>query len=199
MENDQIYDEFYQISANLIEEYGNRDDIISSLLNVILVLTGARTACVIDSIRHNDPLLKVLLEILLEYYDLSITRLTRVEYLLYLTINKDFVEREYKRNPANVLGYCYNKNDFANVYIDRIAVEFIAKSKISGYEINLFTTVIPSYAYVEKDIQQCIVDRVNMFDSVLNNLDYSVLILTRRAFSPIGEKGKSNYNKIFEM
>lgn len=178
MDDTQIYDDFYEIFANLIEKYGEnyRGNINSSLLNVILVLTGTRTACVIDEIRYNPSLLDELLEILLDYYKISITRLTSVEYLLYLTVNKDYVEKEYKHNRANVLGYCYNKNDFANIYIDRVAVEFMAKSKISGREDGLFITVIPLYAYEKDTIKKCISDKVNLFDSVLSNLDYTVSV-----------------------
>lgn len=173
----QIYDDFYEIYADLIEVHGKiyRDQINTSLLNTILVLTGARTACVIDRIRNKPSLLEELLERLLDYYDLSITRLTSVEYLLYLTINKDFVEKEYKRNPANVLGYCYNRNDFANTNIDRIAVKYFAKSKISNYKVGLFITVIPEYAYHEKSVQECILDKIYLFNSILSNLDYTVL------------------------
>lgn len=178
MDDTQIYDDFYEISTDLIEIHGEHysDNIYSSLLNVILVLTGARTACVIDSIRNNPSLLDELLERLLDYYEISVTRLTSVEYLLYLTVNKDYVEKEYKHNPTDVLGYCYNKNDFANINIDRVTVEFIAKSKLSDYEVGLFITVIPSYAYNKKSIQKCIFDNVNLFNYVLSNLDYTVSV-----------------------
>ena len=175
-----IYDDFYEIATDLIEEYGDiyRNDIISSLLNVILVLSGARMACIIDDIRVNEALLKRLLEILLDYYPLSVNRLTSVEYLLFLTINKDQVEKEYNMIRANVLGYCYNKPDFANIFIDRIAVEFWATSRISGFKVDLFITVIPAYAY-DDSVKQCISDRIELFNLVLNNLDYTVTVETR--------------------
>lgn len=176
-----IYDDFYEISTELIEKYGYiyRHDIITSLLNVVLVLTGARKACIIDNIRDNALLLNELLEILLNYYNLSIMQLTAVEFLVFLTINKNYVEQEYKINRANVLEYCYNKNDFANINIDRIAVEYIAKSIHNNATYTLFTTVIPTYAYKELVIQQCIQDKIHLFNAILNNLDYIVLIVTR--------------------
>lgn len=177
----EIYDDFYMISESLAKKYGNHycNDIDSSLLNVILVLTGARMACIIDSIRFNTSLLNELLEILLDYYNLSMIRLTAVEFLVFLTVNKDFVNKEYRLNMANLLGYCYTQSDFANRNIDRIAVEYFAKSKISGYKISLFTTVIPAYTYQEPSIQRCILDQVYLFDSILSNLDYTVSISTR--------------------
>lgn len=135
----------------MIEKYGdyNANDINENLLNVTLVLAEAKPACIIDSIRNNDELLDELLNILLGDYDLSITRLTSVEYLVYLTINKDYIEKEPKINKANALGYCYNKNDFADINIGRVFVEFIAKSTISAYEIELFITAMPLHSYEE--------------------------------------------------
>ena len=128
----QIYDDFYDISMSLTGKYGDSysDNIDSSLLNVILVLTGARTACIIDSIRFNALLLNELLEILLNYYDLSIIRLTAVEFLLFLTVNKDFVSKEYKLNMANVLGYCYTGSDFANINMTELLLNILQNLKL---------------------------------------------------------------------
>lgn len=170
----QIYDDFYTNSQYLTEKYGdsNGNDINESLLNVTLVLAGARPACIIDSIRNNNELLNELLNILLEDYDLSITRLTSVEYLVYLTINKDYIEKEFKINKANALGYCYNKDDFNDINI----VEFIAKSTIGSYEVKLFITAMPLHAYEEDSVQECISNQINSFDSVLSNLDFTVYI-----------------------
>jgi hypothetical protein len=140
------------------------------------VLAKARPACIIDSISNNKELLNELLDILLEDYDLSKTRLTSVEYLVYLTVNKNYIENEFKINKANVLGYCYNKNDFYDINIDRIFVEFIAKSTTGSYEVELFITAIPLHAYEEDLVQKCISNQINSFDSVLSNLDFTVYI-----------------------
>jgi len=178
MNDPQIYDDFYINSQYLTEKYGdfNTNNINESLLNATLVLAKARPACIIDSIRNNDELLNELLDILLEDYDLSITRLTSVEYLVYLTINKDYIEKEFKINKANVLGYCYNKNDYDNINIDRVTVKFIAKSILGAYEIELFITAIPLHSYEEDSVQKCISNQINSFDSVLSNLDFTVYI-----------------------
>lgn len=155
---EEIYDDFYVIADYLIEKYGNiyYDSINTSLLNIVLVLAGARTACIIDSIRTNSLLLNELLEIVVDNYYLTVSRLTDVEYLVFLTDNKDLIDKE--NNMGKLLGYCYTKPDFGNTNIKRVAVEYLAISKISGYENKLFITVIPEHSYHKKSIQQCISD-----------------------------------------
>ena len=57
--------------------------------------------------------------------------------------------------------------------VNRIAVHYYAQSKITDYKI-VFITVIPTYAYNEPSIQQCILNKVTLFDSILSHLDYTV-------------------------
>lgn len=175
---DTIYDDFYVLFFDLTQEYGEiyESYITTALLNVLLVLTGARTACIIDSIRTNIPLLNKLLTLLKEYYNISTIELSVVEYLLFLTVNKNSVIKQWNLNKADLLGYCYNKNDFANVDIDRVTVKYVAISTISGSKYPLFITVIPTYAYYEKSIQKCIVDKASLFNNILNNVDYNVTV-----------------------
>lgn len=181
-DEESIYDSFYVIFNDLVDKYGDlyASYINTSLLNVILVVGSARNACIIDRIRNNNALLSDLLDIIKDYYPLSIIKLTDVEFLVYMTINKNYINetmkhnmKEYNINMGKVLGYCYTKSDFSNTNIDRVAVYYMVKSKISNSWTELFITVIPLYAYNES-IKQCIDDNVKLFNSVLINLDYTV-------------------------
>ncbi len=118
---DDIYDDFYSNTYYLIDKYGNDSQIETTLLNVVLVLKGVRDAFIIDSIGYNMKLLDELLQIITEY-ELTAIKLTEIEYLICLTVNKSNVIKNYNINPAIVLGYCYTKPDFANLLILRYAL-----------------------------------------------------------------------------
>ena len=176
--NEEIVDNFYVLFSYFIDKYGkvNANDINEGLLNAYLVVTKVRPAYILDSIRFNNELLKDFLDTILEEYKLLSIKITSVEYLLYLQENEDYVIKNYKNNMADVLGYCYNGRDFASLYIAKVKVIFNAISNVSGYKTKLFITSIPKYAYETNAVQQCIENRVTLFNSVLTHLDYTVIV-----------------------
>lgn len=177
------YDYFYSISTNLIAQYGDvyADVIGTSLLNVILVVTGARKACIIDAIRNNDALLQELLDtIIIHYPTLTTIMITSVEHLVCLSTNEEHVKNILIKNDplkiASLLGYCYINTDFANTKIQRIAVDFRAKSMRHGIDTHLYYTVMPSSAYNTTNVQTCIKNIIKTYNEVLIHLEYEVVI-----------------------
>lgn len=177
---EELYDDFYSMFYHLTKKHGMeyQDMVNTSLMNVLLVITKTRPACIIDQIRYNQTLLNELLEILLNDYCLSTIKLTDVEYLIFLTSNQVYIEQEYRRNMANVLDYCYNGPDWKNLNINRVFIRYSAVSKISGKEIYLFTTAVPEYIIQDKTIQQHISQQILSFNSVLYNLEYKISVKT---------------------
>lgn len=141
------------------------------LLNVILVLNGARTAyrIFIPSALAND-----LMDTILNMYpDITINRYD--EPLLFLTKNKYYVDEHYidSLGMGKVLGYCYNGNDWANLSIDRLAVSPTASDKYN--DITLFVTMVPKYAYNGK-VVDCILNQIKLYNSILNAYGFEVTL-----------------------
>lgn len=155
----------------MTSKYNQWQFIDEFLLNVILVLNHARPAY---RIFMPKDLSNDLIATVLSYYpELSVIRYD--EPLLFLTINKDFVEENYTTTIgiSKVLGYCYNEFDWMNTSIDRLAITPTATD--DNHSVELYHTMIPKYAYQGK-ILNCVLDQIKLFDRILQPYGFKVTL-----------------------
>jgi len=177
---------FHKVMLMTNNQYQN--DIHNILLNIMLILTKARTAYIMDT--QNKKVEDILVPLLLKYFN-HLTIIKSGEPMIYLKENDNLVQHEYTKGPmgrATLLGYCYNNIDFMNLTIDRLSVSPVAVN--DQLSIELYITVIPQYAYKD-NVLQCLEDQVALFDSILNHFGFHVK-LEKRLIQ--GNKKANNYH-----